>query len=549
MDLITLIQDLGSSAYEMLLLPIVLWTVMSLIAMALMRYSENVNSIFQYHGRIALLFALPIGLAASLVNHWINTFGETASTFATKFIVIQSPVTFSVASGPEKAALWTDPAFWGGLGILLIGTVALALLLKLAADFISLHLFAKNLPKRPIHSVADISNNNISEGRKLSVPVMLSFSDSVDVPFTYGWKKPVVVIPEDLKYKGAEKLNLAIRHELMHIKHHDYALNTSFMVLKAVFWFHPIVHKLYNGFKEYREISCDSEVLSDESVSKRSYAQLLFELASKKTFSNTPAVSMAVNQSTLKKRIQIMSKQNNQKNIFKTSFYIMLFSALFMTSIMACTDLQDNGITNSEVESAQSQMADVNQEKSPIYVLDGEIVDKATKNKLAAIKTKYIESLNVLKGEKAIEKYGPKAKNGVIEFKLLDREAAFNDLKASTAPGTKTQDSSAEGDHFVVVEEMPKLKGGLESLMRNIKYPEEARKAGIEGRVIVQFIVNKQGQVENPQIIKGIGGGADQEALRVVKEAEFIPGYQKGEPKRVQYSLPVIFKLQKEDSK
>ena len=244
-----------------------------------------------------------------------------------------------------------------------------------------------------------------------------------------------------------------------------------------------------------------------------------------------------------------MSNQNHQKNMFKTSFYIMLFSALFMTGIMACTDIQDSGIRNSDIEDAQSKIAVADDENTPLYVLDGEVVDKATKNKLAAIKTKYIESLNVLKGEKAIEKYGPKAENGVIEFKLLDRETAFNDLKAPPAPGTKAESASEKDDYFVVVEDMPKLKGGMEGLMNNITYPEQARKAGIEGRVIVQFIVNEQGQVENPQIIKGIGAGADEEALRVVKQAEFTPGEQRGQAVRVQYSLPVVFKLQKGDSK
>lgn len=101
-----------------------------------------------------------------------------------------------------------------------------------------------------------------------------------------------------------------------------------------------------------------------------------------------------------------------------------------------------------------------------------------------------------------------------------------------------------EEDFFVAVEQMPQLKGGLAGLQRKINYPEMARKAGIEGKVIIQFIVNEEGEVENPRVIRGIGGGADEEALRVVKEAEFIPGRQRGRPVRVQYSLPITFRLQ-----
>ncbi|WP_249067047.1 energy transducer TonB [Halalkalibaculum roseum] len=71
-----------------------------------------------------------------------------------------------------------------------------------------------------------------------------------------------------------------------------------------------------------------------------------------------------------------------------------------------------------------------------------------------------------------------------------------------------------------------------------------ARKAGIEGQVYVQFVVNKEGNVEDPRVTRGIGGGADDEALRCVKQSKFKPGRQRGQPVRVQYSLPVIFKLQ-----
>jgi len=91
---------------------------------------------------------------------------------------------------------------------------------------------------------------------------------------------------------------------------------------------------------------------------------------------------------------------------------------------------------------------------------------------------------------------------------------------------------------------MPELIGGLGELQSKIRYPEMARRAGIEGRVFIQFIVNEQGQVENPRVMRGIGGGADEEALRVVSQAQFKPGMQRGRPVRVQYSLPIFFRLQ-----
>ena len=111
-------------------------------------------------------------------------------------------------------------------------------------------------------------------------------------------------------------------------------------------------------------------------------------------------------------------------------------------------------------------------------------------------------------------------------------------------PPPPPAEDEEEEDFFVVVEDMPELIGGLEGLQKQIRYPEMARRAGIEGRVFIQFIVNEQGQVENPQVVRGIGGGADEEALRVVSQAQFKPGMQRGRPVRVQYSLPIFFRLQ-----
>lgn len=131
----------------------------------------------------------------------------------------------------------------------------------------------------------------------------------------------------------------------------------------------------------------------------------------------------------------------------------------------------------------------------------------------------------------------------IVEDQILDINAELNlDEKLDMPPPPPSDDN--EEDFFVVVEQMPQLKGGLAKLQKCVNYPDMARKAGIEGRVIVQFIVNEQGNVEQPRVVRGIGGGADEEALRCVKQSTFQPGRQRGNPVRVQYSLPVVFKLQ-----
>ena len=84
----------------------------------------------------------------------------------------------------------------------------------------------------------------------------------------------------------------------------------------------------------------------------------------------------------------------------------------------------------------------------------------------------------------------------------------------------------------------------MEYLSSNIKYPEEAKEKGISGRVFIQFVIEKDGSVSNVKVMKGIGGGCDEEAVRVVKAMpKWKPGKQKGKPVRVNYILPVSFKL------
>ncbi len=97
---------------------------------------------------------------------------------------------------------------------------------------------------------------------------------------------------------------------------------------------------------------------------------------------------------------------------------------------------------------------------------------------------------------------------------------------------------------FRVVESTPELIGGLRALSSQINYPEIARKAGIEGRVFVSFVVDEQGNVESPEVVRGIGGGCDEEALRVAQLAKFVPEQQEGEPVRRRITIPIQFKLE-----
>lgn len=119
-----------------------------------------------------------------------------------------------------------------------------------------------------------------------------------------------------------------------------------------------------------------------------------------------------------------------------------------------------------------------------------------------------------------------------------------------------TQDAKKEQQEniFTVVEVDAEYVGGEKArvafLSKNIKYPEEARKNEIQGRVYVTFVIEKDGSISNIKVVRGIGYGCDEEAVRVIKlMPNWMPGKQRGEPVRVQFNLPLVFKLDSEPIK
>lgn len=127
----------------------------------------------------------------------------------------------------------------------------------------------------------------------------------------------------------------------------------------------------------------------------------------------------------------------------------------------------------------------------------------------------------------------------------LDASLDINEPIADLPPPPPAAEEVVEEEPeiFVIVEEMPELIGGLEGLQRSITYPEIAKKAGVEGKVFVQFVVDEQGNVVDPVVTRGIGAGCDEEALKAVRQAKFKPGKQRGKPVRVKMSLPITFRL------
>lgn len=115
--------------------------------------------------------------------------------------------------------------------------------------------------------------------------------------------------------------------------------------------------------------------------------------------------------------------------------------------------------------------------------------------------------------------------------------------KEEVIPPKEEKPVTEEPSFFVAVEEPPQPIGGLAAIQNKIVYPIAAKRLGIEGKVLIQAIIDENGNVAKAKVIKGIGSGCDEAALDAVKSSKFTPGKQRGKNVRVQITIPIVFKL------
>lgn len=162
-------------------------------------------------------------------------------------------------------------------------------------------------------------------------------------------------------------------------------------------------------------------------------------------------------------------------------------------------------------------------QENPLIVIDGVIAENKNINQ---INPETIQSVNVIKGDAAISKYGEKAKDGVVEITLKQDKPVF-----------------------FIVEEMPEFPGGQEALRQfianEVRYPIEAQEKAIQGKVFINFVVSENGTIKDAKVARGVDPLLDNEALRVVNNLPvWKPGKQKGQNVNVSYTIPINFALE-----
>ena len=139
----------------------------------------------------------------------------------------------------------------------------------------------------------------------------------------------------------------------------------------------------------------------------------------------------------------------------------------------------------------------------------------------------------------------PVSDDEVLDNEQLDLDVSLDieeEFYISELPEVEEEEEE-QSEPFFLVEQMPEPIGGIAGILKRITYPEIAKRAGIEGRVFVEFIVDVHGNVVDPVVVKEIGGGCDEVALEAIKATKFEPGMQRGKPVPVRMTLPVQFSL------
>ena len=409
-------------------------------------------------------------------------------------------------------------------------------------------------------------------GRKERVTLIVHNCDIA--PFS--WMGYIVISRKDLEENGREILI----HELAHIHNrHSWDLLVADVCIFFQ-WFNPASWLLKQELQNIHEFEADEMVIK-EGVDAKLYQLLLIKKAV-----GTRLYSMAnsFNHSSLKKRITMMLKKKSNpwarlKYLYVLPLAVIAVAAFARPEISSELD-EISAVKVSDLTAIMKTEEVKSPEKHPAKEIkvQGQVLEKSTNTPVVGanviIKGTTSGTITDLDGNFVISMpvgatlsvsyINMKTKELTITEKLIGKIKSLK-VYLEGEITTKTQEvvvvgygggeeASDEVPVFQVVEEMPEFPGGmgecLKFLGKNIKYPVEAQKAGVQGKVIVQFVVEKDGNIANPKVVRSIDPDLDGEAIRVISiMPKWKPGMQKGQPVRVKYTVPVTFRLDGKDTK
>lgn len=385
----------------------------------------------------------------------------------------------------------------------------------------------------------------------------------------FSWMRYIVISETDLKESGHHILV----HEMAHIHHRhswDLLLTEACAWLQ---WFNPAIWLLKQELQNIHEYEADEEVLR-QGINAKEYQMLLIKKA---VGARLYSIANSFNHSSLKKRITMMIRKKSNPWARAKYLYVLPLAAVTVAafarpeiskpldeiSSVKVNDLSavletyaDKNVSN-PAEKTKLKMKVVDEEGKPIIAAtvlvanttNGTLTDENGNFTLEvgsdqSIQVAYIGMSTVTMSVKDCLK---KADQTIV---LTESDTKKYVKVVASAPQTVVSDDQT----FSVVEQMPEYPGGmragLEFMARNLRYPTKAREAGKQGRVIVQFVVRKDGSLSDFKVLCPVDPWLDAEAIRVISTMpKWKPGMQDGKPVSVKFTLPVTFMLEGTNNK
>ena len=341
-----------------------------------------------------------------------------------------------------------------------------------------------------------------------------------------------------------------LRHEISHIEHHhswDILFAEVMMILQ---WFNPFIYLYKKELQSLHEYQADRDVVAT-GVDKKNYMMLILQQCTAVDFSG-----MSNNFSLIltKKRIKMITKNEKAKGLWWRLLATLPVLAILLIANTKVT-AQEKKAVDKPITIEMGQFEIYDDDGAPIQLNDTIIYGEDG----SSIKFQASDAFDPITGEpcKKLTVTSYNADGTENSFFITETEKRGDTARYSIEPFSISGSlfetlldvaTSKEDTVYQIVEQMPQYTGGEEAMMKyvaeNIKYPQEAKDKNISGRVFIGFVIEKDGSVSNVKVVRGIGGGCDEEAVRVIKEMpKWKPGMQKGKPVRVNYMMPIFFKL------
>lgn len=551
--------DPGLFLFESLFLPALAWSAAVGIGFLFIHFLFAENPGFQTQIRILLLWTLP---AAIFINFILNSqFVQSKPDF----IVIPDTILLADADFTEPVPAEIAEASpdiyeqikaltgWiSGLTIL-IGFSCFTGYLVLFHRLARYHQYLILIPENEIIKQIFLEND-------LNSKVTVYQSNGFVTPFTFGFSHPKIIIPE--KYcSDPVQFQLILRHEVSHIRNHDYLKQMGEQALKFLFFWNPLLHLLTRQISNYREMACDERVLSACPDLKKEYATLLLTHLAEPAASTGVAAAMSHSTENLKERITKMKTYETiRANKTVTGILAGVITAFSVTFILLISNARLEAVEGGNSQSAVASKPDSLNRDYPELVggfdaLAG--IQKKIKYPEFASR-KGIQGMVVLslkvseKGE--IEDISVAKSTGsasldaqaVVAAQELRFKPALKDGKAVTAsvqlPVQFKLDSGQKQDE-PAGNNGPAIEGGMSALLKNLVYPEGALKKGIEGTVLLTVFISETGDPMTIEIKKSVDPMLDMAAEEAVFKTKFVPAKKDGKPVASELMVPVQFKL------